>query len=552
MIRPSAKALKPSKWDALVTAWGASLSLATALFGYSALKVRDAGSPAFDTEFLTIEKARSALYEWEQRCSDIAQCLDPGEYAFYALVWDTLFPLACAAFAFFFIAIAWRSFTPLPRPVERVEPVVWISAVIALALAVGADLTENLASTLIVTDTVTGQSVFAALVIGNNFKWIAWIVIVSFAVAAVTRLFVINIGLLFHLRFPLLVLGAGMVASLSVPQVTELYTLADENKQLFGLWATSLALATAVWYSARTVLRYRLSEWRRARRSSKPETEKEKEEKRKKEEEEVNAFRDATLRLKIWTPRLLGTGVLVIVAVAYPGNSEWLWITAILFAAIVTLRRHMSGMQPLTPEGAHEYLELEPWNFSEISKPAKVMLAIALVANIAIIAWAAADPAFLQPLGAVAIVMLAGVFFVITGSMLALLGGWLRIPFISILVIGAAVMQWYGVTDNHFVRQCPEASSRSRSEAMCPESETLQPVSMNIVKQRIDELQGKPIVIVSAAGGGIRAAAWTALVLGTLQDHAPLNAHLFAASGVSGGSLGLAVYASSLADGVPA
>ena len=67
-----------------------------------------------------------------------------------------------------------------------------------------------------------------------------------------------------------------------------------------------------------------------------------------------------------------------------------------------------------------------------------------------------------------------------------------------------------------------------------------------------------PIVIVATAGGGIRAAYWTATVLGELSDRSLANAtaaepdgaprplsfasQLFAISGVSGGSLGAAVY----------
>jgi hypothetical protein len=50
-------------------------------------------------------------------------------------------------------------------------------------------------------------------------------------------------------------------------------------------------------------------------------------------------------------------------------------------------------------------------------------------------------------------------------------------------------------------------------------------------------------VVVATAGGGIRAAYWTATVLGELHDCIPeLDDHLFAVSGVSGGSVGATVY----------
>lgn len=59
-----------------------------------------------------------------------------------------------------------------------------------------------------------------------------------------------------------------------------------------------------------------------------------------------------------------------------------------------------------------------------------------------------------------------------------------------------------------------------------------------------------PVFIVSAAGGGIRAAQWTALVLSRLQDQTQgeFGKHVFAISGVSGGSLGATVFASLMAE----
>lgn len=62
-----------------------------------------------------------------------------------------------------------------------------------------------------------------------------------------------------------------------------------------------------------------------------------------------------------------------------------------------------------------------------------------------------------------------------------------------------------------------------------------------------------PVVLVAAEGGGIRAAYWTAAVLGKLEDEVPgFSCHVFALSGVSGGNLGSAVYAALQADQVDA
>jgi len=57
-----------------------------------------------------------------------------------------------------------------------------------------------------------------------------------------------------------------------------------------------------------------------------------------------------------------------------------------------------------------------------------------------------------------------------------------------------------------------------------------------------------PVVFVAAEGGGIRAAYFTAQVLAAIQDRCPEFArHLFAVSGVSGGSVGAAVFTGMLA-----
>ncbi len=55
-----------------------------------------------------------------------------------------------------------------------------------------------------------------------------------------------------------------------------------------------------------------------------------------------------------------------------------------------------------------------------------------------------------------------------------------------------------------------------------------------------------PLIVVTTAGGGIRAALWTALILGAVQDqHQIFAQRVFAISGVSGGALGATVFAAS-------
>jgi hypothetical protein len=68
------------------------------------------------------------------------------------------------------------------------------------------------------------------------------------------------------------------------------------------------------------------------------------------------------------------------------------------------------------------------------------------------------------------------------------------------------------------------------------------------------ENQRPVLLMVAAAGGGARASYWTSIVLGRVTDDVPdaVRRHLFVASGVSGGALGLAVHRGLLASEKPA
>lgn len=62
----------------------------------------------------------------------------------------------------------------------------------------------------------------------------------------------------------------------------------------------------------------------------------------------------------------------------------------------------------------------------------------------------------------------------------------------------------------------------------------------------------KKMILVAAAGGGIRAAYWTGLLLGKIQDDYPeFRDQLFAISGVSGGALGAAAFVAALDAAAP-
>ena len=116
------------------------------------------------------------------------------------------------------------------------------------------------------------------------------------------------------------------------------------------------------------------------------------------------------------------------------------------------------------------------------------------------------------------------------------------IPVLLIVVGFAGVLSLFDVNDNHVVQHV-EAKQKG-SERGGAEDEF-----NKWLESRADlaayQNQPYPVFIVSAAGGGLYAAQHTARFLARMQDNCPHFAqHIFAISGVSGGSVGAAVFAS--------
>ncbi len=123
-------------------------------------------------------------------------------------------------------------------------------------------------------------------------------------------------------------------------------------------------------------------------------------------------------------------------------------------------------------------------------------------------------------------------------------------PVVTLLVLWAGAVG--AVIDHHAVRTTApipaDSPGPARREGLPDAAARWHAHAANAARS-----DAPPLVIVATAGGGLRAAYWTATVLGRLQDEAPdFRAYLFGISGVSGGSLGAVVFVTLLADGAPA
>ena len=146
----------------------------------------------------------------------------------------------------------------------------------------------------------------------------------------------------------------------------------------------------------------------------------------------------------------------------------------------------------------------------------------------------------LGPLSILSIVTVNAVF---VGSVFVWLGTRHRLPLItSAIVLALLFSQW---NDNHQVRVSEPQDAGHLQRPSVNEH-------FNHWRSALPDGTKHPVVLVAAAGGGLRAAYWTAMSLAVIADNVKgFDRHVFAISGISGGSLGGALFAALSRDGSP-
>lgn len=153
-----------------------------------------------------------------------------------------------------------------------------------------------------------------------------------------------------------------------------------------------------------------------------------------------------------------------------------------------------------------------------------------------------------QFLGPIGVLISSVVFWVTNGSIFLVYlpkrAGW---PALTIPALLSAVLfsTW---VDNHPLRTMgyTEVHESLHNDPILLDEY----IDLWLEKREIKSGQYFPIYVVAAAGGGIRAAQWTAMTLAEIEaaSQGKFSAHLFAISGVSGGSLGGSAFVAALAD----
>jgi hypothetical protein len=283
----------------------------------------------------------------------------------------------------------------------------------------------------------------------------------------------------------------------------------------------------------------------------------------------------STAKLVLWVPRILGAVIPIASAaaiwrVAAHANGETqstgigisLLVVLALYLAITILRRPtargvarvagsfksdrigpkrktiMEALEPTGPTGAFTGAGLNPIAIGV----AAIWLFVCLVATV----WALADPVGMgQFFGAVTVVPI-GLASICSGLSLAvLLTQTLHIPVFAGLVVLAIVASYSA--DNHQLYPAVVATSDKTTPSLDATPSTLD----DAYKSFLDQAPRKKLLIVATAGGGIRAAFWTAYALASLHDSQKdkFDKALFAISSVSGGSYGAVIYRAMVASG---
>lgn len=120
------------------------------------------------------------------------------------------------------------------------------------------------------------------------------------------------------------------------------------------------------------------------------------------------------------------------------------------------------------------------------------------------------------------------------------------IPLLSMLLVGAWLININRVFDNHAIRlRTPSTEINKKNSLPSLEDVFIQWVESHRsdIRAYWERKQKYPVYVVSAQGGGIYAAYHSAKALATLTDEVQgFDQHIFAISGVSGGSIGSTIY----------
>jgi hypothetical protein len=355
------------------------------------------------------------------------------------------------------------------------------------------------------------------------------------------------------IRVSLLVLAFATIVVSNVDQASELFLIAmwadPSSIRYLSLLATSAMAGAAIWFTAHYAYRLIYPRW--------------------------PSLQDArAVSLRRWIPLILGTLVPLLVLFGYlmalrgaphptcntveQCHRRDLRVTGLLAEAAVMFMIFIGRRWLLRRRYGRPVPERRVATLAALGMlPLSIFLAT-LILNILLTVLVVMQPRQFDGMGSLAVLLIVGSFFCMSGGFLCMLADRRGVPLLSLLMVMATCLHATHLNDNHRVRQYPGMSTHQRPAAQPPDTRPdFENYARAWLQSRCAPERLCPVIMVSSEGGGLRSAAWTAMVLSrftTLVDRAlPPNGgeplferYMFAGSGVSGGSLGLAAYVAAL------
>ena len=196
---------------------------------------------------------------------------------------------------------------------------------------------------------------------------------------------------------------------------------------------------------------------------------------------------------------------------------------------------------------------IEPRRLWELTKGTRRVALACVTGSALLFVLFTFDPDAARAIGPLSVLIAAGALWIPFGALLVYLAEEWRLPLLTCFFAIALAWQALNLNDNHTVRTITSGFAPGASPALDLGSH-FRDWLMNRRDRAAYECANHPypVILVSAEGGGIYAAYTSAIALARLQDMDPRFAtHLFATSGVSGGSVGTSVFGAMAAHGFP-
>jgi hypothetical protein len=355
------------------------------------------------------------------------------------------------------------------------------------------------------------------------------------------------------IRVSLLVLAFATIVISNVDQASELFLIAmwadPSNARYVSLLVTCALAGLAIWYTALNAYRLTYLRW--------------------------PALQDPRAApLRRWLPRILGSLVPLLVLFGYLvalrgiphatcvtraecGRRDLRVAGLLIEAAAMFMlfigRQWLPGKRLLAHAMAQRVESITVLGMLPLS----IFLAT-LMLNVLLTVLVVIQPRQFDGMGSLAVLLIAGSFFCMSGGFLCMLADRRGVPLLSLLTLIAITLHALHLNNNHRVRQYPAMSTHQRPGPSPPDTRPdFDAYASAWLQSRCVPEHACPVIVVSSEGGGLRSAAWTAMVLSRftvlIDQTLPPNGsepmferYLFAGSGVSGGSLGLAAYVAAL------